>query len=1233
MNTTTTPRPSDSSANSIPNKPRIPLSIHALKRQSQPVRIDDKLSTASGTNGVTGDGNPGRARKITSNGSLIPRVNSSVPTVKRGSGGREPGESSKTGAARNGLESEKGLRSIKGNIGSSGSTRTPDSSAFLNNPTPTAGSSFHSSNRTNAPTASKAAAPPKITQTSSRVSDTTSPNATTTITQYLDELVNPKTNYGGKSVRHPSSALRNTPSGPSRFRLPASPTQTKASTTQARPAKSIPSTSSTRGDPPVHLSNSRPYQPPNSSTHTPSNSGQVRSTPAREHTSNSSLNNQTVTSNHASRINEIQTTPRKRQLEIVSPQNSLAKRSKASHSVISTSRSTSRMNTAIIDFTMIDSDDEDGYGNEPIEKVKEEPPEEGLKHVLEQQVTPSQPFQLPANIERSQNEQPSTPTEVTARSDEMNAPQTAASVPPSWVIKEPIRHKPVRLNDIWVVASDPSDKFWHNYPRCSSSDREDDLIGTPEWQERRQCLRKMSLIKQKCNGRKLVILPKKSNWPFLKRNIRMGVAGIARQKFQYLSKRDLRPPRNFENFWNGWDESRRTIYSSREHRYIYFRSGRFDVTSRTALREDDLPSSVHLRIRRSGDSEDCATMLHQLQGMSVPGPEGKTAILYHSRPIDLPESARMHLPPSIKIHARFFKGNEKWSVGQGDFESDWTNFHDMNGRFLRRLNNFVLQSKFDGTSLEISPKPTCAIDPSQSLGLLKPNIVAKQNNNVQIDFQATQTTHRSICGLKDEELSMFDEEEEIATYLALLHGGNFNGVIERRKLGDRRTITIKLVSFKQPTGVRTKENPTASAQVGAFTDGQTIPDTASSEPSQEMDIDPLPGLIMQPTSEPTSDRVSISSHSAIAYAAPQIVSESDVMVSPSTPIAPVDSTTTTDRVAVDTIDRSETISTKSTSTHAVPIVQSQAGSVRTITLPDSIDTLGSTTEMEIIPVHGQNEIPGESVYRTNSTPRQGTPSGRSAVHASDIGSQAALPPATIPSTTNENNHIASASAPTIFESAIAADLQTDSSTDRPTLSAAVESRPMTVQIDNLDIKPDITSLSNGLAGPSMRNRVNEYTKWSTRIDPGTLADLFPALDEVWDGGFYRYMIRDQEESITWTRYHLTEKQRFMACCWNRWVFQRGPIPASDRSEYYNSFIRAYGNVMHRAHLDREICDNFQVLWRDNYISVREMHEALKIWDQMSGFHMKLRKARLERERLKAIQAGQDPDSLDSDSDW
>ena len=51
----------------------------------------------------------------------------------------------------------------------------------------------------------------------------------------------------------------------------------------------------------------------------------------------------------------------------------------------------------------------------------------------------------------------------------------------------------------------------------------------------------------------------------------------------------------------------------------------------------------------------------------------------------------------------------------------------------------------------------------------------------------------------------------------------------------------------------------------------------------------------------------------------------------------------------------------------------------------------------------------------------------------------------------------------------------------------------------------------GIMQPQMKGRQNEFTTWSSRINPGTAFDLIPELDKLWDGGEFRYLLRHIEE--------------------------------------------------------------------------------------------------------------------------
>jgi len=72
----------------------------------------------------------------------------------------------------------------------------------------------------------------------------------------------------------------------------------------------------------------------------------------------------------------------------------------------------------------------------------------------------------------------------------------------------------------------------------------------------------------------------------------------------------------------------------------------------------------------------------------------------------------------------------------------------------------------------------------------------------------------------------------------------------------------------------------------------------------------------------------------------------------------------------------------------------------------------------------------------------------------------------------------------------------------------------------------------GIMQPQLQNRRNNgLTTWSCRIVPGTAMDLLPELEELWDGGKYRYVMRLVEEV---SRVHLTRYDRVGTDTRNGW---------------------------------------------------------------------------------------------------
>ncbi|WVR06400.1 hypothetical protein IAU60_003431 [Kwoniella sp. DSM 27419] len=144
--------------------------------------------------------------------------------------------------------------------------------------------------------------------------------------------------------------------------------------------------------------------------------------------------------------------------------------------------------------------------------------------------------------------------------------------------------------------------------------------------------------------------------------------------------------------------------------------------------------------------------------------------------------------------------------------------------------------------------------------------------------------------------------------------------------------------------------------------------------------------------------------------------------------------------------------------------------------------------------------------------------------------------------------------------------------------------------------------STGLAGPYMLNRVNQWTEWSSRIEPGTLADYMHALDSIWDGGKTRHVLTEHEENFIWSRSHLSNEERFVVCCWNRWVHQYGPVPVRGRFDYFVRFLHTYGSVMAIAGLGEEVRNTFHIYWRDRYLSLDQLLDLLDMWKRFRAQH-------------------------------
>ncbi|TYJ58849.1 hypothetical protein B9479_000281 [Cryptococcus floricola] len=140
---------------------------------------------------------------------------------------------------------------------------------------------------------------------------------------------------------------------------------------------------------------------------------------------------------------------------------------------------------------------------------------------------------------------------------------------------------------------------------------------------------------------------------------------------------------------------------------------------------------------------------------------------------------------------------------------------------------------------------------------------------------------------------------------------------------------------------------------------------------------------------------------------------------------------------------------------------------------------------------------------------------------------------------------------------------------------------------------------SGIAGPYMVQRVNEWTEWSHAVVPGTLFDFMHELDKLWDCGGIRHVVKHQDASI-WTRNHLSEKRRFLACCWNRWTYEKGSIPGINKAGYLKLFLDKYGTIMTRAGIDFELKDYLHIHFQMKHISLADYVGACQYYKGIRG---------------------------------
>ncbi|WVO12625.1 hypothetical protein L204_100230 [Cryptococcus depauperatus] len=161
-------------------------------------------------------------------------------------------------------------------------------------------------------------------------------------------------------------------------------------------------------------------------------------------------------------------------------------------------------------------------------------------------------------------------------------------------------------------------------------------------------------------------------------------------------------------------------------------------------------------------------------------------------------------------------------------------------------------------------------------------------------------------------------------------------------------------------------------------------------------------------------------------------------------------------------------------------------------------------------------------------------------------------------------------------------------TNSPSSSSALSSNKV---IDELH------GLCDNLVQPNMGKRVNQWTKWSTSFEPGTLIDFMPELDKVWNGGKLRHVIKYQD-SLVWIQRHLSPQQRFVACAWNRWVHQKGPIPVINTAGYLKLWLDLYGPILAQAQITSEVKDNLHIHFLNHLISLPDYIGACSYWNRL-----------------------------------
>ncbi|WWC62506.1 uncharacterized protein I303_105102 [Kwoniella dejecticola CBS 10117] len=884
--------------------------------------------------------------------------------------------------------------------------------------------------------------------------------------------------------------------------------------------------------------------------------------------------------------------PRKRRLEIVSPKDQSSKRAKFTATSNDADAASSRMAMGVIDLTMDDSEEEDadptdirnlGIARELV-----------VERVAPERFSPDRNDQtLRSSRNRIDVHDPLSPIIM------RRAPGEGLGA----------RDLGGRLNQIWQIACNGLDDYWKTR-LPNTRDGGPDCVGSDIWKSRLAKLR--SKRRTASQTHRHIDYPHKRRLPFLKRNIRVGTRGIALTRFPYLAdyitKSSLvSSPPGFARFWDNWTEREGNIHTCREDRFLMIKFGRFRPIA-PVINVEDRPDSVRIEVFRDNSETSILSIDMSLDdrleirpsGFKIPIPYLTQSNRQHQARVP---SSRMIPGTGLKMTAKFYANGVLWSE---PFQSDTSVMTQPNGNGAFSINGGFSLSNETGHVLKLEPEPTWAFDPAQILPPLPVKLCknVSSSSRPQLLFDDPAKVIESISGLTRKDFRAFGREEDIATYLAVVSEGNFRVDIYRRG-GTHPSRHYSATFHFMPLAAAASSGPSDTASSDdsrpriAQDDSQRqghvkihvrkLQVASLSEPPENGETDQLR---QQSVAHAEKIDATVRLGEGRSSLASRIIKSLD------DPIRPTRRVASTTIVQMDDETRDLTISNREIATFEIPTAPLPG-----VSDPIHDDHLMATPmETDNVGIHDASEPYSDGQYADDGDVFMGSAvtSQRDPTKETQLYTSSSL--RALARTLPVGNSTIPGS-PHLLLSNL------EARTDEFLLKSHMIPPPSTaIQLEPQEVDQLIPT-SNGLVGPIMKNRVNGYTKWSTRIDPGTLADLFPALDEVWDGGKIRHLIRDHEESVVWTRYHLSEKQRFMACCWNRWVYQKGPIPAVRRSEYYCSYIRTYGPVMVRARLFREVGDTLHVFWRDKFISIKEMGQALKLWNEISGYHDALRKAR------------------------